>query len=40
MIRFGLILLVLGVLGSASIGCHAEGDVQKPSSSSSMSFAR
>lgn len=33
MIRIGIVLLVLGALGSALVGCHAEGDVSKPQGS-------
>lgn len=38
--RYLLALLVLGTFATALVGCHAEGDVSKPSSASSISLAR
>lgn len=40
MTRLLLTLLALGMLSAALIGCHAEGDVQKPNSSSTVGLAR
>ena len=40
MLRLILMVAVLGAFGAAMIGCHAEGDVQKPGSSSNVSLAR
>lgn len=40
MTRLVLTLVALGILSAALIGCHAEGDVQKPSSMTSAGLAR
>jgi hypothetical protein len=40
MTRLLLTLVALGILSAALVGCHAEGDVQKPSSTTGVSLAR
>jgi len=40
MTRLLLTLIALGILSAALVGCHAEGDVQKPSSMTGASLPR